>query len=220
MILAVAATPLEMKPFLDILLEEEVSCRCLVTGVGPLETAVRLTKYFCTTDDGITSVLNFGVGGAYIQSGNVPQPEVLDICLARKEVLGDLGICYRDELERLDGMETEDVVYHLDSSLLATNRYVLQKADIQAHVGTFVTVNATSGTLARGEMLHSQWQGICENMEGAAVARVCRQFDIPCAAMRCISNKVEDRNFAKWRLSVACAQAARAAMLIVKGAST
>jgi len=64
-------------------------------------------------------------------------------------------------------------------------------------------------------MLAGLYRGLCENMEGAAVARVCREFGLPCLELRCVSNLVEDRDRSRWRLRDACAMAAEAAALVV-----
>ena len=56
-------------------------------------------------------------------------------------------------------------------------------------------------------MLAEQFQGLCENMEGAAVARVCAGFNLPCLELRCISNFVEDRNTGHWKMKEACRRA-------------
>jgi futalosine hydrolase len=53
-------------------------------------------------------------------------------------------------------------------------------------------------------------------MEGAAVARVCRQFSLPCLEVRSISNMVEDRNTKNWQLKQACTRAGQAAATIIK----
>ena len=41
-------------------------------------------------------------------------------------------------------------------------------------------------------------------MEGFAVARVCDAFKLSCVEIRSISNFVEDRDVAGWRLEEAC----------------
>jgi len=68
-------------------------------------------------------------------------------------------------------------------------------------------------------LLARQHQALCENMEGAAVARVCQQFGLPLLELRCISNLVEDRNLQNWQLKQACTRCGEAAALIVEGLS-
>ena len=220
MILAVAATPFEMRPFLDILQGEKLSSQTLVSGVGPVEAAVCLTKFLSETTHMPTSVLNFGIGGVYFQPSPALQPQILDICLAEKEVFGDFGISLPDKLEYLPPSLTGNIACHMDKHLLRDCRCILLNSRVETIAGPFITVNAISGTRERGMMLQQRWQGLCENMEGAAIARVCKAFDLPCLEMRCISNRVEDRNVANWRISAACDKAARTAILVVKGLMT
>ena len=83
--------------------------------------------------------------------------------------------------------------------------------------GTFVTVSCVSGTSRRGDLLARQHQGLCENMEGAAAARVCREFGLPFLELRCVSNLVEERDLRKWRLREACDRCGEAAALLLQG---
>ncbi len=219
MILALAATQIEMQPFLDQWPGHAPPCLTLVTGVGPLETAVRLTRFLCENGRQVGAVVNFGIGGAYRQPGGYRQPQLLDICLADREVIGDLGICLPEGMEYLNRSLTGDLVYRLDAGLLDRCRKILDGAGVGCHSGVFVTVNAATATSRRGNMLRERWQGLCENMEGAAIARVCREFAISCLEMRVISNLVEDRNPGAWRVPDACLKAAETAALIVKGMS-
>ena len=90
MILAVAATEFEMNPLLDALGEEP--CCTLLSGVGPVESCLRLTRYLENASDTISVVVNFGVAGAFISERTMEQPELLDICIAETEVFGEMGI--------------------------------------------------------------------------------------------------------------------------------
>jgi futalosine hydrolase len=219
MILALAATQIEMQPFLAELADTPVCCETLVTGVGPVETAVRLTRYLCASDKRIHAVVNFGIGGAYHLPGGRTQPALLDICLAESEVFGDVGICLPEGMAYLDRSLTGEIEYPLDARLRTTCQLLLAGLGMACHTGVFITVAGISGTRRRGEMLRARWQGLCENMEGAAIARVCREFSIPCLELRAVSNSVEDRNPANWQLPEACRKAARTAALIIKGMS-
>ncbi len=220
MILAIAATEIEMQPFLDEASALSLPCRTLVAGVGPVETALRLTRLLCQTEQTILSVVNFGLGGAYIQPGQNESPALLDICLAEREVAGDFGICLQDKMEYLDASLTGEIVYRADKYLLERCQTILADLGIAYHTGVFVSVNSVTGTLARGKMLQSLWNGLCENMEGAAVARVCRDFSVSWTELRCISNVVEDRNPATWRIKNACHKAAHTAIQIISGMTT
>jgi len=219
MILALAATQIEMQPFLAELADDTGCCMTLITGVGPVETAVRLTRFLSVNEKSVQAVLNFGIGGAYRLPVGMDQPVLLDICLAEKEVFGDFGICLPEGMAYLDRSLTGDLDFPLDGELRRRCRQILDNLGMTCHTGVFITVTSITATLRRAEMLRERWQGLCENMEGAAVARVCREFSIPCLEMRAVSNYVEDRNPANWRLQEACRKAARTAALIIKGMS-
>lgn len=213
MYLVTAATEFEMQPFL--VLGKSGKFRSLLTGIGPVETAVRVSSWLHQHEEGITGVINFGVAGAYPRIGRNNGPGMLDICLAEREVLGDLGICLQDRLERFTGktLGVRDT-FDADPILLTRARNILRDERLKIYSGTFVTVNCASGTANRGNMLARQFGGMCENMEGAAVARVCSDFDLPWVEIRCISNIVEDRDTNRWKLKEACRRAAQVASLV------
>ncbi len=197
MIVAVAATEIEMIPF-------QTGCdgvETLLTGMGPVEACVKLARFLADHRGRFEAVINFGVGGAYPESGL----ELLDICLANDEVLGDLGICHKDSIELFDPEKLPVTNFiKMDGDLLQQAGKALAELGEKYTAGRFVTVSCATATAARGAMLRETYAAICENMEGAAVARVCREFDIPCLEIRCISNMVEDRNVVNWRLEEAC----------------
>ena len=215
MYLVTAATQFEMEPF-------QAACRQeglhrLVTGVGPVETAVRLMALLPGLAGQLKGVVNFGVGGAYVGSSGKPAAALLDICLAENEVLGDLGVCLGEEIERISGRELEvPDTFGMDAAMLGLAAVALKARNIPFYRGNFVTVSCASGTAARGQFLARHHQGLCENMEGAAVARVCREFHLPCLEVRCISNLVEDRDTRRWKLKQACRISGEAAAAIVE----
>lgn len=229
MILAVAATEFEMSPLVQLLAEGEGSnlvdiaapaCRTLITGVGPVETTLRLTRWLEGRDQRIDCVLNFGVAGAYVQESNsAGNAGLLDLCLAEREWLGDFGICHADRIEAFDEQLGGPVSFPLDQSLLSRAETILTRHGQAFRRGNFVTVSAASATQARGRMLAARLGGaggLCENMEGAAVARVCAEFSLPVLEVRAISNLVEDRDVNRWRLAAACERAAQAALWLVR----
>ena len=77
MYLIVAATEDEIKPLVQVLGNAE-QVDFLVTGVGPVAAAVKLSRYLSDRGSALSGVLNIGVGGAYPESGL----DVLDICIA------------------------------------------------------------------------------------------------------------------------------------------
>jgi futalosine hydrolase len=216
MIVAVAATQLEMEPFLAAAERAGASWQTAVTGVGPVETAVRLGRVLSETRHQCTGVLQFGIGGAYEMGEPAGQVGLLDVCLAASEVLGDVGICYPDRMEyfpqELGGAEQ----LPLASPLLDRAMAVLQQENITCTLGNFVTVCGVSATKARGHMLQARWRGVCENMEGGAAARLCRMYDVPLVEVRVISNLVAERDKKNWQLHHACMKAGAIGALLMR----
>ena len=211
MLLLVAATEGEMAPVRKALGRRN-DVVFFVTGVGPLETTLHLTRLLARNAQKIAQVMNIGIAGAYLDSGL----QLLDICLAEQESLGDFGICGNGEIIPFDRSDLQPPVqFDLRNPLLQTAEAILARHDMHYSKGNFVTVQCTSGTTARGLLLRDRYQAICENMEGAAVARVCAEFEVPCLEMRCVSNLVEDRDVSKWRLAAAIEKMAEATALLV-----
>lgn len=213
MILAVAATDFEMDTYIRV--GGEAFSKIFVCGVGVLESCLTLTRYLEKNHGGISAVVNFGVAGAYIKN-SITSPVLLDICIAEREVFGDLGICYPRRLDDLGDELALKKAFSLDNNLTFKALQVFENNDINAITGNFVTVSSVSGTYDRGEILRQKYDGICENMEGAAIARVCLDYSLPFMEMRCISNYVEDRDPSRWRLEEACKKAGEMAALVVK----
>jgi len=215
MYLVTAATEFEMQPFSSIYPDINGVHR-LVSGIGPLETAVRLFSWLNNHAGMVSGVIHFGVAGAYTGSPGVSSPELLDICLAEREVLGDLGICFEERIAPFlhEKLNVKDR-FSMNSDLLGRAARALDAENISFYTGVFVTVNCSSGSAGRAAMLAAEHHAICENMEGAAVARVCEELSLPCLEARCVSNMVGDRDPDHWQLEKACTRAAEAAAHIV-----
>ncbi len=216
MFLVVCATEFELQPLLEKVNPENQGWMSLITGVGMVETTLSLTRFLEQQRGQIHTVLNFGVGGAYKCHGR-EGAGLLEICLAEQEVFGDFGVCHVDHIEPLGEHLLHRSHYSLDPDLLNKADTLLQENGFSVKRGNFVTVCGVSATENRGTMLGTQYDGLSENMEGAAVARVCEEFNLPLLEMRAISNFVEDRDIKRWKLTEACSQAAKAAAILLKG---
>lgn len=216
MYLLIAATEKEMSTLHGLDCGPLDAVSTLISGVGLLETGVVVGRFLEHHHKGLTGVVNFGIGGAY-RSKASDSLAVLDICLASREVLGDFGISRGETTEPFAGLDFPgQAEYDLDSELLSAARQALAENGMKYSVGSFVTVNGVSGSAARGEFLGHRYRAICENMEGAAIARVCRDFSLPFVEVRAISNLVEDRPGSPWKIMEASSLAAQAAATIVK----
>ncbi len=215
MILALAATEIEISPLRRSLEGGDARAVTFITGVGPVEAAVRLTRFLSRERGAVTAAVNFGVAGGYIPATGERGPGILDLYLAETEVFGDMGICYPDRIEPLPEDLTGKPCFSMDRGFLDRAVAICTGLGIEVKIGRFVTVAGISATTKRGAMLGGRLRGQCENMEGAAVARVCEDFALPLLELRCISNLVQDRDLARWRLQEACDKAAWAAAAII-----
>jgi len=204
MYLLAAATDMELAPAKKSLGSHR-GVDFLTTGVGPVNAAYCLTRYLAQKKEKVEGVINFGVTGAYLEIGL----NLLDICLAEKEILADLGICSAESVTPL-GEEALQIQreFDLQNTLFKKAVRFFESKDIPFKQGCFVTVNCVSGTQSRGDMLKKTYQALCENMEGAAIARVCSGFGVECLELRSVSNMVEDRDLSTWQLAGACEVAA------------
>ena len=89
-------------------------------------------------------------------------------------------------------------------------------ADAKLAVGPLVTVSTCSGTDQTAQVMAQRTGGICENMEGAAVAQICRLYQVPFLELRGISNRVGNRDLDRWDLPAAARIAQRALMAYLK----
>lgn len=204
MYLLAAATDMELAPVKKSLGSYR-GIDFLNTGVGPVNAAYSLTRYLAQKKEKVEGVINFGVTGAYLETGL----NLLDICLAEKEILADLGICSAESVTPLgEAALLIQREFDLQNTLFKKTERFLESNDMPFKQGCFVTVNCVSGTQSRGNMLKETYQALCENMEGAAIARVCSGFGVECLELRSVSNMVEDRDPSTWQLTEACEAAA------------
>jgi len=220
-----AATPLEISALVetfraerlrsslpwDIYVTEKASTKIVftVSGIGTANAAAAsaLVAQLFTPDLLITT----GCAGAYLGCGL----EIGDIALATTEVFADEGVVTPEGWQSLEhiGIPLLDRngrrffnEIPLSPQANATAIQVAEQLGLTPlTAGRFLTVATCSGTNARGEKLKDSFGGICENMEGAAVALIAARFGIECMELRGISNYVEDRNLTKWDISLAAA---------------
>lgn len=167
-----------------------------------------------------TLFLLIGCGGAYKRSGMVPG----DLALSSKEIFGDEGVITKQgwrstKYLNLPLLRKKDKQYFntftIDQNILEKAKKILQR--FQPKTGAFVTVSEVSGTQEKADEMESRFRGICENMEGAAVAQLCTLYDIPFLEIRGISNLVKQRNKKEWDVSAAALVSQEAARELITG---
>ena len=191
-------------------------------GIGKAAAAAATITllHYCRPE----ALLLFGCGGAYPHSGL----EIGDLALADTEIFGDEGVATPNGFADLAAMglpmrQGDEPLFNIwptDRPLRELAQPTLfEKAAEQGAklaTGAFVTVSTCTGTMSRAIELEQRTGGICENMEGAAVALACRQLSVPLLEIRGISNLVEDRDTGRWDLAAGMTVAQQAVISLLK----
>ncbi len=177
------------------------------TGIGKVNAAHSAT---CILEQfPVEAVLNLGVAGAYSGSGLSNG----DVALASKEILGDDGVIDSGGWHSLNTIGIPLVRRgrkkyfnefpadkRLSNKIMKSIKSGLIQSSPQVTQGPFVTLSAASGSPSRAVELQKRFNGICENMEGAAVAQVCAIYKVPFIEIRGVSNIVGVRDKRRWDL--------------------
>jgi len=199
----------------DIFVANEASTRIIfiISGIGTANAsaATALVAHFFTPD----LIISTGCAGAYPGSGL----EIGDISLATTEVFADEGVVTPEGWRSLEyigipllertGRRFFNEIPLSPHANAAALKVAAQLGSATLTTGRFLTVATCSGTNARGEELKDRFGGICENMEGAAVALIAARYGIECMELRGISNYVEDRDSSRWNISLAVVNSQR-----------
>lgn len=190
-----------------------------VTGVGKVNAASSITLLLQHTSPDL--LINTGCAGAYAGSGLA----VGDLAVATSEIHADEGVLTLDGWQSLELIGIPLITRRgkayfneFPLSFQATRKALNLAAALGLPMkqGKFLTVSTCSGTSAQGSEMTSRYNGICENMEGAAVAQVALRFGVDCLEIRGISNLVEDRDLAGWDLSRAAEAAQRFILKLIE----
>lgn len=186
-LLIVAATELELKPSIEWLSKSRANY--LVTGVGMVATATALAR--ALSENEYQLILNVGIAG----------------CLNQDVPLASLAHTVQDQIYHF-GAETPGGFISVEELGFGTSIFhgnsqgVNYKAVSQLQEFKGITVNKVHGTPISVANLKEQFAGeqIVESMEGAAVFYAAREFKVPALQVRSISNYIEVRNKANWKI--------------------
>ncbi|HJV35978.1 futalosine hydrolase [Geomonas sp.] len=183
-----------------------------VTGIGKVNAASAATLLLDRLQPEL--LINTGCGGAF----PLAELSVGDLAIASSETFADEGV---QTCEGWRGLELIGIpvcelrgerlfnTFPLAAGLAASAVECAAGHGFRAKLGPFLTVSTCSGSAAHGEELLTRYAGICENMEGAALAQVAHLYGVPFLEVRGISNLVEDRDLSRWDLKLAVGQVQR-----------
>jgi futalosine hydrolase len=218
-VLMIAATAGEAALLDQALSGRPDRARLVLTGMGAVNTAHALTRALLTEADRPRLVVQTGVAGAFVPAGLA----VGSVVMATEEVYGDVGVITPDGWLSAEDIGIPLVVTDrgalfnhipLDADLVARAAAVCES--LVARTGRFLTLAQVTGVRTLGDALYDRFGALCESMEGAAAAHVCALYDVPFLEVRGISNLVEDRDRAKWRIQEAAEAAQRAVLRLLE----
>jgi adenosylhomocysteine nucleosidase len=191
MIGIIAPHPEEVKPLLGSLVAEETQSRLrhefhlgrlaghsvviTTTGVGKVRAAAR-TQFLIDHFD-ITKLIFVGIAGAI-------DPQLKG---------GDIVVCRR-ALEHDFVALIESRPHEADPQLVKLALKAGEKVGLseKLHIGTVLTGDQTIAQQSRKQQLWQTFGGDCVDMEGAAVAMVCRMNKVPFVIIRAISDLADE----------------------------
>jgi futalosine hydrolase len=173
------------------------NCDVLITGVGIHATVFQLTR--CLSQSSYDLIMNAGICGCFDK-----QRQLAEIVNVTTDFFGDLGAESPDGF--LDayslGLFEKNNFPFVDGKLCSADR---------SDISTINELSKVSGTTV--QTVHGAQQSIddflksnaadTESMEGAAVFYVAAMMNTKCIQIRAISNYVEARNRAAWKIKEA-----------------
>ncbi|HEX5052795.1 MAG TPA: futalosine hydrolase [Planctomycetota bacterium] len=200
--------------------------RVHVLGVGKTAAAMRLPTVLRSVPTA-RAVLLFGVAGAFPdRHRTTPAPARLgQVCVVASDRFGDEGVetptgfqAIEQGAARLYANEAGDRILGGPAAFPANPRMAQQaSAMLRVPLVRGVTVSTCSGTEATSQRMSQRSGADIETMEGAAVAYVCRQLEVPLLHVRAISNWTGDRDRGEWNLGAAVDAVGQAVRRLVQG---
>ncbi|WP_243364604.1 futalosine hydrolase [Fundidesulfovibrio terrae] len=178
----------------------------IVTGVGPVNAALELGAALGRHE--ISGVLNLGVAGSFDLDAAPLEAAVA----ADAEVYADYGVVGPDGLADASGFAFpqlraggQSVVQRIGLDPLAAAQAMGLTLPAGLVSGTAITVAGITGCPERATALAGRHGALSESMEGFSLALGCASRGVPFLEVRTISNRVGERDRAKWKLEQALA---------------
>jgi futalosine hydrolase len=183
--------------------------RTWTIGVGKTAAAVSMHALL-RSQPAPRGVLLFGLAGA-VPDRLRPDPAPVGLlapCLVVEDRFGDEGVATPDgflAIRPQHDFATEWGRAPGDTDVFAAHRRAAEDAArrLGAPLVRGTTVSTCSGTDDLARAMYARTGADVETMEGAAVAYVCRQFEVPLLHLRVISNWTGDRDRGEWNLGAA-----------------
>ena len=193
-ILVVAATPIEINPFLDQVRMGAVPQQpdILITGIGLTATTWSLTRQLLIKKPDL--VIQAGVGGCFDR--NIPTGSVLAI---KQEAIADQSVVELNALKTLFDLNlVPQNQYPFSKGWLVNKHDILKKTRLKKVKG--ISVNEITTDPKKVKFYTGHFAPVVESMEGAALHYVCLMEKVPFIQIRAVSNYIAERNKKNWNM--------------------
>jgi len=191
--LIVAATPIEITPFLGYFKSSNIkNIDVLITGIGLTATTYSLMRQLRLKKPDL--VIQAGVGGCFDTS--IPLGQVV---VVKQEAIADQSVIELNHLKTLFDLKlVPQDQYPFKKGWLINNNEVLKKPSLRKVKG--ISVNEITTSKQKVKFYNETFNPVVESMEGAALHYVCLMEKIPFIQLRAISNYITERNKKKWNM--------------------
>ncbi|GAA4781958.1 futalosine hydrolase [Olivibacter ginsenosidimutans] len=188
--LVVAATAAEIAPFLEVLAQrKQAEIDVLLTDVGMVATAFQLGK--ALHQKTYDYAVQVGIAGAITK--DLALGEVVFVA---HDTFYELGAEDHDDFLTIEQLGFGKSTFHAMPGVIPDGYAALTRV-------AGITVNRVHGNEQSIAQLRSRSNAAVESMEGAAFYYACQQAGLSCIQVRSISNYVEKRNRANWKIGLA-----------------
>lgn len=209
-VIIVAATEAEVKPLIDFFKASKLAgtnafsfqykkfvFRIFIAGVGAPQTIYNLLSELIVTKPLL--VINAGICGAFNR-----KLKLTETVFITEDCFADIGAEDDDTFLSVYDLNLDSVKTHpFKNGKLKISKYPDLKAFEKLEKVKAITVNTTHGNERSIAMFQKKYQPDIESMEGAAVIYTCQRMKVPVIQIRSISNYVEKRNRANWKIQEA-----------------
>ena len=191
--LIVAATPIEITPFLGYFKSSNIkNIDILITGIGLTATTYSLMKQLRLNKPDL--VIQAGVGGCFDTS--IPLGQVV---VVKQEAIADQSVIELNQLKTLFDLKlVPQDQFPFKKGWLINNSEVLKKTTLKKVKG--ISVNEITTSKQKIKFYTETFNPVVESMEGAALHYVCLMENIPFIQLRAVSNYIAERNKKNWNM--------------------
>ncbi|MBM3432231.1 MAG: futalosine hydrolase [Bacteroidetes bacterium] len=212
-LLVVAATPLEINPFLKQWKSGSIAPKnwevdVLITGIGLTATTYSLIKqiHFRKPD----LIIQAGVGGCFDET--IPLGEVV---LVKQEAIADQSVIELNQLKTLFDLQlVPQDQFPYQKGWLINRSPELKKHPLKKVRG--ISVNEITTDKKKKDFYRKHFNPLVESMEGAALHYVALRENIPFLQLRSFSNYIAERNKKRWNMKASIENLNRGLIRIVK----